>query len=72
MNKQTIKKLLSYAQDELPLATLGVIEGMLEEYRDGNYVEAFDCLEEITFAVESFKELRKQDEKEMSEPCLSE
>ena len=71
MNKQSIKKLLSYAGEELPLATLGVIQGMIESYNDGRYFESYDCLQEIIFAMESFEELRAEQEKELNEPCLS-
>jgi hypothetical protein len=71
MNKQSIKKLLSYAEGELPLATLGLIDGIIEQYNEGGYVEAYDCLLDILFAMESFNELRKEYQKELNEPCLS-
>jgi hypothetical protein len=71
MNKKSIKKLLSYAEGELPKATLGVIKGMIEYYQDGKYNEPFDCLEEIMFAIESYEELQDENLKELNEPCLS-
>lgn len=72
MNKESIKRILQYTnEDSIPLATLGVIEGMIESYKDGRYFESYDCLQEIIFAMESFSELRVEHQKELNEPCLS-
>ena len=67
MNKKSIKKLLSYASEELPLATLGVIQGMLEEHTDGRYVEAYDCIEELKLVIEAFEELQEIQEQECAD-----
>ena len=72
MNKQTFIKLLKgLKNDSLPLATLGVIEGAIEEYNDGK-IDIHQLVEEIENVSAAFKDIQsKRVDKIMAEPCLS-
>lgn len=72
MNKQTFIRLLKgLKNDSLPLATLGVIEGAIEEYNDGK-IDIHQLVEEIENVSAAFKDIQsKQTRSMMTEPCLS-
>lgn len=71
MNKNTMKKLLAHAIDTLPLSTLGVIEGLLEDYNDGQ-IDIYQLADNLENVMAAFRELSKEQERELMEPCLSE
>lgn len=47
----------SLKSDSLPLSVLGVIEGILEEYADGEFTEAYDCIDQLNNVMQAFKEV---------------
>ena len=68
MNKQSIKRILQYTSEEsIPLAILGVIEGIIEGYHDGQYATTFEVCEEVSHAIEAWKELYETQEQECAE-----
>jgi hypothetical protein len=73
MNKQSIKRILQYTNEEsIPLAILGIIEGIVECYQDGKYSTSFEPLADIENAIAAFKDIQnKQTRSMMTEPCLS-
>lgn len=59
MTKESIKKILQYTNSEsIPLAILGVIEGIVECHQQGQYTWSFEALDDVTYAIEALKELR--------------
>ena len=71
MNKQSIKRILKYTDEEsIPKAILGVIEGIIEGYHDGQYATTFEVCEEVSHAIEAWKDLN--DKKCISYPYLTE
>ena len=74
MNKGAIKRILQYTnEDSIPLAILGVIEGIIEEWIDSKYATTFEVCEEVLNAIEAWKDL-KVDKSYLilNEPQLSE
>ena len=68
MNKQSIKRILKYTDEEsIPLAILGVIEGIIEGYHDGQYATTFEVCEEVSHAIEAWKELHEAQEQECAD-----
>lgn len=73
MNKESIKRILQYTNEEsIPLAILGVIDGIIEDYQDGKFSTTFEVCEDISHAIEAWQELNnKRCRQAFSEPCLS-
>ena len=68
MNKQSIKRILQYTNEEsIPLAILGIIEGIIEDYQDGKYSTTFEVCEEVSHAIEAWKELKTKEEEKHEE-----
>ena len=68
MNKESIKRILQYTNEEsIPLAILGIIEGIIEDYQDGKYSTTFEVCEEVSHAIEAWKELHEAQEQECAE-----
>ena len=73
MNKQSIKRILKYTDEEsIPLAILGIIEGIIEDYQDGKCFTTFEVCEDISHTIEAWQELNnKKCRQALNEPCLS-
>ena len=68
MNKQSIKRILQYTNEEsIPLAILGIIEGIVECYQDGKYSTSFEPLTDIENAIAALKELREVQEQKCAD-----
>jgi len=71
MNKNAIKKILKYTSEEsIPLAILGVIEGIIEGYHDGQYATTFEVCEEVSHAIEAWKDLKADEEEKCAERMI--
>ena len=68
MNKESIKRILQYTNEEsIPLAILGVIDGIIDGYHDGQYSTTFEVCEEVSHAIEAWKDLKADEEEKCAE-----